>query len=89
VRLEDCFSPGGIAIRRRPSAVGVVVVFVPATGSLDHAVQRHMFDDFEFSNSESLLIEGLTIWLHGALDAELSQMMVNVFVHENGPLLRL
>jgi hypothetical protein len=31
VRLEDRFSPSGIAIRRRPSAVWVVAVFVPAT----------------------------------------------------------
>ncbi len=53
MRLEDRFSPGGIAIRPRPSAVWVVAVFVPATGSLDHAVQRDMFDDFEFSHLTS------------------------------------
>jgi hypothetical protein len=53
VRLEDRFSRDRIAIRHRPSAVWVVAVFVPATGSLDHAVQRDMFDDFEFSHLAS------------------------------------
>jgi hypothetical protein len=50
MRREDCLSAGGIAIRRRPSAVWVVAVFVRAAGSLNYAVQRDMFDDFDFSS---------------------------------------
>jgi hypothetical protein len=53
VRIEDRFAPDGIAIRRRPSAIWVIAVFVPATGSLDHAVERDVFDDFEFSHLAS------------------------------------
>ena len=38
--------PGGIAIRQRPSAVWIIAILIRAAGSLDHAVQRDMFDDF-------------------------------------------
>ena len=34
MRLEDRFSPSGIAIRRRPPAVWVVAVFVPASATV-------------------------------------------------------
>jgi len=46
--------PGGIAIRQRPSAVWIIAILIRAAGSLDHAVQRDMFDDFELSHSEPL-----------------------------------
>jgi hypothetical protein len=52
MRNKDCLSPGRIVKRRRPSAVWIVAVFVPAAGSLDHAVKRYVFDDFELSNFE-------------------------------------
>jgi len=54
MRGEDRFSCGGIAIRQCLSAVWVVAIFIRAAGSLDHAVQRDMFDDFELSHSEPL-----------------------------------
>jgi hypothetical protein len=49
-RLEDRYFAGGIALRHGPSAVEGVAVFVPATGSLDHGVPRHRFDEIEFSD---------------------------------------
>lgn len=49
MRARGRFAAGGIAIRDRPSIVGVAAVFVPATGSLDDAVERDVFDDFELS----------------------------------------
>src|SRR6185437_1589061 len=52
MRGEDHLSCGGIAIGAGPSAVGVIAVFVGAAGSLDHAVQRNMFDDFELPHFE-------------------------------------
>jgi hypothetical protein len=53
MRRKYRLSRGGIAIRRCPSAVWVVAIFVRAAGSLDHSVERNMFDDFELSHLQS------------------------------------
>jgi hypothetical protein len=55
IRRQDRLSRGGITIRRRPSAVWVVRIFVRAAGSLDHAVERDIFDDPALSHAASAL----------------------------------
>jgi hypothetical protein len=52
MRREERFSRSEIAIRQRPSAVWVVAIFIRAAGSLNHAIQRDMFDALELSHSE-------------------------------------
>lgn len=50
VRGEDRLADGWIAMRDGPAAVGIVAVFVGAATSLDHAIERHVFEDFDFAH---------------------------------------
>src|SRR5215475_2709607 len=51
------FSCSSVVMRRRPSAVfeTVTCIFLWAAGRLDHAVQRDMLDDPDFSHAVSLI----------------------------------
>src|SRR4030095_6824292 len=52
VSRDDGLSSFGVVMRRRPSAVAVVVFLRPA-GALNHSVQRDVFENFELSHCES------------------------------------